>query len=150
MLNKLVLGMCFLGLTITTHASPIETQISIKNFEASYVNRGICSIAFDMVAHDFLENVEKIDFYYVLKTRKGELIEKGISTANDFNMVGGRTYGDFFIESEGACGGFGGVVDIPKAIVTYNDGTRPEDIVKTKKLIVDDFKPVKLNIGSSR
>lgn len=37
---------------------------------------------------------------------------------------------------------------ILKAIVTYNDGTKPEDIIKTKKLIIDNFEPVKINIGS--
>ena len=87
-----------------------------------------------------LPQIKRIKFAWI--------ILKQISKSYGFVEVGGKYFGSFFIDDEGACAGFGGVVDITKAIVTYKDGTKPEDIIKTKKLIIDNFEPVKINIGS--
>ena len=61
-------------------------------------------------------------------------------------MVGGRTYSDIFLEGEEACDAFGETLLITKAIVIYNDGTKPENIIQTKKLKLSDFKPMKIVI----
>lgn len=129
-------------------AAPLDTTISIKNSHASYTNGGICSLAFDLMAYAFLDNVREIKFNTTLKDRKGNIIGHDVSSVSEFTMVSGKTYGSFFIESEQACKAFGETVVINKANVYYNDGTKSEDIVKTKKLEIDSFKPVKIIIGS--
>ena len=131
-------------------AGPIDTKILVRNSSnANYMdNNSDCSIDFSLIARGSLDNVEHIYFHSILKNKKNEIILKQISKSYGFVEVGGKYFGSFFIDDEGACAGFGGVVDITKAIVTYKDGTKPEDIIKTKKLIIDNFKPVKINIGS--
>ena len=131
-------------------AAPLDTTISIKNTNASYVNRGMCSIVFDLVAYDFLDNVKKIDFSVIIRDKKGKEIDREVVTVDEFNMVGGKTYSGFFIEGENACKAFGETLIISKALVYYNDGTKIEDIVKTKKLVIDDFKPMKIVIGATK
>lgn len=127
-------------------AAPIDTIIEIKNSNASYVNRGACSIAFDLVAYDFLNNVDHIKFSVIAKNKAGKEILRDELVASDFNMVGGRTYSDIFLEGEEACDAFGETLLITKAIVIYNDGTKPENIIQTKKLKLSDFKPMKIVI----
>ena len=131
-------------------AAPIDTKILIRNSSnANYMdNNSACSIDFSLMARGSLDNVEYIHFHSILKNKKNEIILKQISKSYGFVEVGGKYFGSFFIDGEKACKGFGGIVDITKAIVTYNDGTEPEDIIKTKKLIIDNFKPVTINIGS--
>ena len=129
------------------NAIPKDSEIYVRNTHASYVNRGMCSLAFDIKAYDALDNIESIDFTVIMKDKNGKLIDSDEVTANEFNFVGGKTYGGFYIEGESACNAFGQTLIISKAIVKHNDGTKPEDIVKTKKLNVDDFKPMKIIIS---
>lgn len=143
------LGLFFI-VSSSLSAAPLNTTISIKNTHASYVNGGMCSIAFDLVAYEFLDNVQKINLSVTLKDKKGKEIDKEVVTVDEFNMVGGKTYSGFFIEGENACNAFGETLIISKALVYYNDGTKIEDIVKTKKLVIDDFKPMKIIIGAGK
>ena len=131
-------------------AGPIDTKILVRNSSnANYMdNNSDCSIDFSLIARGSLDNVEHIHFHSILKNKENEIILKQISKSYDFIEVYGKYFSSFSIDDEGACAGFGGIVDITKAIVTYNDGTKPEDIIKTKKLIIDNFEPVKINIGS--
>lgn len=128
------------------YAIPKNSEIYVKNTHASFVNRGMCSLAFDITAYDALVNIESINFKIMMKNKNGKLIDSDEVTADEFNFVGGKTYGQFFIESESACDAFGETLLISKAIVNHNDGTKPEDIIKSKKLKVDDFKPMKILI----
>ena len=129
------------------NAIPKDSEIYVRNTHASYANGGMCSLAFDIKAYDALDNIESIDFTVIMKDKNGKLIDSDEVTADEFNFVGGKTYGGFYIEGESACNAFGETLIISKAIVKHNDGTKPEDIVKTKKLRVDDFKPMKIQIG---
>ncbi|HCQ9810147.1 hypothetical protein I1W56_01210 [Acinetobacter baumannii] len=131
----------------SAYALPKDAEIYVRNTHASYVNRGMCSLAFDVIAYDALDNIESIDFTVTMKDKNGKLIGRDQVTADEFNFVGGKTYGRFFIEGEKACNAFGENLNIIKAIVKHNDGTKAEDIVKTQKLKVDDFKPMKIVIG---
>ncbi|MDX8164392.1 hypothetical protein [Acinetobacter pittii] len=130
-----------------TYAITKDAEIYVRNTHASYVNRGMCSLAFDIIAYDALDNIESIDFTVTMKDKNGKLIDRDQITADEFNFVGGKTYGRFFIEGEKACDAFGENLNISKAIFKHNDGTKSEDIVKTQKLKVDDFKPMKIVIG---
>lgn len=134
----------------TVNAASIDIPIEIRNTHASFVNGGMCSLAFDLSANDALENIEKIDFSFSMKDKNGKLISNETATADDFNFVGGKTYSGFFIEGESACDAFSETLIVNKAIVSYNDRTKPEDIVKTKKLIIDDFKPMKIIVGKGK
>jgi hypothetical protein len=134
----------------SAYAIPKDAEIYVRNIHASYVNGGICSLAFDVSAFDALDNIESIDFTVTMKDKNGKLIGRDQVTADEFNFVGGKTYGGFFIESESACNAFGEILNISKAIVNHNDGTKAEDIVKTRKLKVENFKPMKIVIGDSK
>lgn len=128
------------------YAIPKDSEIYVRNTHASFVNRGMCSLAFDITAYDALVNIESINFKIMMKNKNGKLIDSDEVTADEFNFVGGKTYGQFFIEGESACDAFGETLLISKAVVNHNDGTKPEDIIKSKKLKVDDFKPMKILI----
>ena len=125
----------------------IDTEFSIKNTHSSYVNHGICSLAFDVQAPDYIPNLREMEFYATLVNAKGKEVDHLVSGISEFNEVGGKTYGTFYLESEAACEVFGERVVFNKAMVYFTDGSKGEDIIKTKKLILDDFKPVKISIG---
>ena len=110
----------------------------------------MCSLAFDVTANEAFDNIESIDFTVTMKDKNGKIIDTEQVTADDFNFVGNKTYGGFFIEGESACNAFGETLNITKAVVNHNDGTKAEDIVKTKKLKNDDFKPMKIIIGAGK
>lgn len=129
------------------NALPADAKISIKNTNATYVNRGICSLAFDLHADDALTNIKSIDFTYTLKDKKGTVLENDVITADEFTFVGGSTHGTLYIESESACDAFGANLIISKAVVNHKNGTKAEDIVKTKKLSFDKFIPMKIIIS---
>ena len=134
----------------SAHAIPNDTELYVRNTHASYVNRGMCSVAFDVQGYEPLYEMESIEFTVSLKDNKGNFHYTDTATADDFNFVGGRTYGQFFIEGEEACNIFGGTITINKAIVKHNDDSKDEDIVKNKKLQIDDFKPMKIIISSKK
>lgn len=143
-----ILVCSFFGIT---QAASIDTKILVRNtYNSNYMDSGSCSMDFSLIAKGSLDNVEHIHFHSILKNKKNEIILKEISKSHGFVEIGGKSFSGFHIESDGTCAGFGGVVDITKAIVTYNDGTEPEDIVKTKKLIIDNFEPAKINIGAGK
>ena len=127
-------------------AEPIDTKVSIRNFLFSYVNRGMCSVAFDVTAYDFIENVKEIEFKVLIKDKKGRLLDLATVTADEFNRVGGKDYSQFFLEGEEACGFSGETLEVVKAVVIYNDYTPSEDIIETNKLEIQEFNPMKIVI----
>lgn len=133
-------------------ATPIGTKIFVRNtFNVNYMDENSqCSIDFSLMAKGSLENVKHIHFHTILKNKNDQVVLKQISKSYPFVEVSGKSFSSFSIDDDGACNGFGGIVDITKAIVTYNDGSEPEDIIKTKKLEIDNFEPVKINIESNR
>lgn len=140
----------FLALTTmvagNSYATGLDTTVYVRNTHASYVNGGMCSLAFDVTASDSIENLENIEFTVTMQDKAGKIIAHDVVTADEFNFVGGKSYGGFFIEGEEACNAFGETLLISKAIVNYNDGRKSEDIVKSKKLKFDDFKAMKIVI----
>lgn len=140
----------FLALTTmvagNSYAAGLDTTVYVRNTHASYVNGGMCSLAFDVTANDSIENLENIEFTVTMQDKAGKIIARDVVTADEFNFVGGKSYGGFFIEGEEACNAFGETLLISKAIVNYNDGRKSEDIVKSKKLKFDDFKAMKIVI----
>lgn len=136
-----------LMLSSTAYAIPNDSEIYVRNTHASFAYGGICSLAFDITAYDALNNIEYIKFNVTMKDKNGKLIARDEVTTDDLNVVGSKTHGRFFIESESACNAFGETLNIDKAIVVHNDGTKPEDIVKSKRLKVDNFKPMKILIN---
>lgn len=131
----------------SAHAIPKDSEIYVRNTHASYVNNGMCSLAFDVKAYDALDNIENIDFTVAMKDKNGKLIGRDQIIADEFNFVGGRTYGNFYVEGKSACDAFGETLVITRAIVNHNDGSKPVDIVKTKQLKTEEFKPMKIIIG---
>ena len=127
-------------------AEPIDTKVSIRNFLFSYVNRGMCSVAFDVTAYDFIENVKEIEFKVLIKDKKGRLLDLATVTADEFNRVSGKAYSQFFLEGEEACGFSGETLEVVKAVVIYNDYTPSEDIIETNKLEIQEFNPMKIVI----
>lgn len=128
------------------YAAALDTEVYVRNTHASYVNGGMCSLAFDVTAFEAIENIDNIEFTVTMQNQAGKLIAREVVTADEFDFIGGKTYGGFFIEGEKACDAFGETLVISKAIVNYSDGSKAEDIVKTKKLKFDNFKAMKIVI----
>lgn len=135
---------------IVNSMANIDTTISIKNTHASYSNGGMCSLAFDIQAPEYIPELREMQFYATLINNKGQEVDHLVADITDFNEVGGKTYGTFYLESEAACDVFGERVVFNKAMIYFTDGRKGEDIIKTKKLILDDFKPVKILIGKPK
>ncbi|WP_335970091.1 hypothetical protein [Acinetobacter bereziniae] len=131
----------------SAHAIPKDSEIYVRNTHASYVNNGMCSLAFDVKAYDALDNIESIDFTVTMKNKNGKVLGTDKTSVSDLNFVGGRTYGNFYVEGKSACDAFGETLVITRAIVNHNDGSKPVDIVKTKQLKTEEFKPMKIIIG---
>ena len=130
-------------------SSAYALNVEIQHMSTVFANQGMCSAKFDFVAYDFLENVKRIDFTLVAKDKKGKVqyVENLSSGAEDFNMVSGKTYGSIYMEGEEICGSDEWIIYIPKALIVYKNGKPALDIVKSKKLKFNDFKPMKIVIG---
>lgn len=147
-MKALFVGVVLGFIPIVNVMANVDTMISIKNTHASYSNGGICSLAFDIQAPEYISELREMQFYATLLNNKGQAVDHLVADLSEFNEVGGKTYGTFYLESDAACEVFGESVLFNKVMVYFNDGRKAEDIVKTKKLIVDDFKPMKIMIGA--
>lgn len=147
-MKRMCLGLIFIIAFTMANAKPIDTEISIRNTGFSYVNRGMCSVAFELVAFEYLENIDSIAFEFEVRDSNNKFIFSGAEQVDSgvFNMVGGKTYILFAVEGEEACKMHGENLFIKKAVVRYSDGTPKEDIVKTEKLFISDFTPMEIII----
>lgn len=123
----------------------MATPITLQHSKTSYVNSGICSAVVDVTIHDFLGTYDKLYLDLVAKDRVGRV--QGASeneiTYNDVENTSGQSFGRVFIESESMCeADRSWTVQVKRAVLVV-DGKK-EDLLKAKKVYIDDFQPMKI------
>lgn len=123
----------------------MATPITLQHSKTSYVNSGICSAVVDVTIHDFLGTYDKLYLDLIAKDRVGRV--QGASeneiTYNDVENTSGQSFGRVFIESESMCeADRTWIVQVKRAVLVV-DGKR-EDLLKAKKVHIDDFQPMKI------
>ena len=126
----------------------MATPITLQHSKTSYVNSGICSAVVDVTIHDFLGTYDKLYLDLVAKDKAGRVqgISENVITYGDIQNLQGKAFGNVFIESETMCAADRTwTVQVKRAVLVV-DGQR-EDLLKAKKVHIDDFQPMKFKIN---
>ena len=123
----------------------LATPITLQHVTTTYVNSGICSAAINVTIHDFLGESDKLylDLVATDKTGKVKIASENIITYDDVQNLSGKATTNVFIESEEVCGADRAWTVQVKRAVLVADGKR-EDLLKAKKVHIDDFQPMKI------
>lgn len=143
-MRKLLLILATHLFSLSAYASPITLQHS-KN---SYVNSGICSAVIDVTIHDFLETYDKLYLDLVVKDKAGRVqgTSEEVLSYDNVESTSGRSFGRIFLESETMCDADSTWALHVKRAILLVDGKR-EDLLKNKKVYIDDFKPMKFRLN---
>ena len=126
----------------------LATPITLQHSKTSYINSGICSAVVDVTIHDFLGSNDKLYLDLVAKDKAGRVqgTSENVITYGDVQNLQGKAFGSVFIESETMCGaGRTWTVQVKRAVLVV-DGKR-EDLLKGKKVQIDDFQPMRIKVG---
>lgn len=126
----------------------LATPITLQHSKTSYVNSGICSAVVDVTIHDFLGTYDKLYLDLVAKDKVGRVqgTSENVITYGDIQNLQGKAFGNVFIESETMCGANRSwTVQVKRALLIV-DGKR-EDLLKAKKVHIDDFQPMKIQVN---
>lgn len=126
----------------------LATPITLQHSKTSYVNSGICSAVVDVTIHDFLGTYDKLYLDLVAKDKAGRVqgTSENVITYGDIQNLQGKAFGGVFIESESMCGADRTWTVQVKRAVLVADGKR-EDLLKAKKVHIDDFQPMKFKVS---
>ncbi|WP_436660742.1 hypothetical protein [Acinetobacter sp. P1(2025)] len=125
----------------------LATPITLQHSKTSYVNSGICSAVVDVTIHDFLGTNDKLYLDLVAKDKAGRVqgTSENVITGGNVQNFSGQSFGRVFIESETICGaGSTWTVQVKRAVLIV-DG-KGEDLLKAKKVHIDDFQPMKFKV----
>ena len=126
----------------------LATPITLQHSKTSYVNSGICSAVVDVTIHDFLGTNDKLYLDLVAKDKAGRVqgTSENLITSSDVQNLQGKAFGNVFLESETMCGADRTwTVQVKRAVLVV-DGKR-EDLLKSKKVHIDDFQPMKFKVN---
>lgn len=126
----------------------LATPITLQHSKTSYINSGICSAVVDVTIHDFLGSNDKLYLDLVAKDKAGRVqgTSENVITYGDVQNLQGKAFGSVFIESETMCGaGRTWTVQVKRAVLVV-EGKR-EDLLKGKKVQIDDFQPMRIKAG---
>ena len=138
-----------LGIIISIGSSIImATPITLQHSKTSYVNSGICSAVVDVTIHDFLGTDDKLYLDLVAKDKAGRVqgTSENVLTYDDVQNLSGQSFSNVFLESETMCGADNTWTVQVKRAVLVMDGKR-EDLLKAKKVHIDDFKPMRFRVN---
>nr|WP_326519034.1 IrmA family protein [Acinetobacter sp. CAAS 2-6] len=124
------------------------TSITLQHSKTSYVNSGICSAVVDVTIHDFLGAYDKLYLDLVAKDKAGRVqgTSENVITYGDIQNLQGKAFGNVFLESETMCAADRTwTVQVKRAVLVV-DGKR-EDLLKAKKVHIDDFQPMKFKVN---
>ena len=126
----------------------LATPITLQHSKTGYINSGICSAVVDVTIHDFLGSNDKLYLDLVAKDKAGRVqgTSENVITYGDIQNLQGKAFGAVFIESETMCGADRTwMVQVKRAVLVV-DGKR-EDLLKGKKVQIDDFQPMRIKAG---
>lgn len=124
------------------------TPITLQHVTTTYVNSGICSAAINVTIHDFLGESDKLYLDLVAKDKAGKVkgTSEDVITYGDVQNLSGKAKTNVFIESEEVCGADRTwTINVKRAVLVV-DGKR-QDLLKTKKVYIDDFQPMKFKVN---
>lgn len=126
----------------------LATPVTLQHSKTSYVNSGICSAVVDVTIHDSLGTYDKLYLDLVVNNRAGKVegTSEDVISYEDVENTSGRSFGRIFIESESMCEADSNWAIQVKRAVLIVDGKR-EDLIKTEKIQIDDFQPMKLKVN---
>lgn len=126
----------------------LATPVTLQHSKTSYVNSGICSAVVDVTIHDSLGTYDKLYLDLVVNNRAGKVegTSEDVISYEDVENTSGRSFGRIFIESESMCEADSNWTIQVKRAVLIVDGKR-EDLIKTEKIQIDDFQPMKLKVN---
>ena len=126
----------------------LATPITLQHSKTSYVNSGICSAVVDVTIHDFLGTNDKLYLDLVAKDKAGRVqgTSENLITSSDVQNLQGKAFGNVFLESETMCGADRAWTVQVKRAVLVADGKR-QDLLKTNKVYIDDFQPMKFKVN---
>ena len=136
-----------LSLVSLISSMAFATPITLQHSKTSYVNSGICSAVVDVTIHDFLGTDDKLYLDLVAKDRAGRVqgTSENVITYGDIQNLQGKAFGNVFLESETMCeADRTWTVQVKRAILVV-DGKK-EDLLKVKKVHIDDFQPMQIKI----
>lgn len=137
-----------LAVSMSVFAAEIQSDFIVRNSYSGDTNQGECGIVFEVETKGYIEpEIREIEFYATLKDAQGKSLDHIVEKANKFEYVGGKSFFNIVLEGLEACKAMGNTVVFNKVLVNFNDGSRPKDIVKSKQLKVNKFKPVKIVIS---
>ena len=143
-MKKLLLILATHLFSLSAHATPITLQHS----KTSYVNSGICSAVVDVTIHDFLGTYDKLYLDLVVRDKSGKVqgTSENVITYGDIQNLQGKAFGGVFIESESMCeADRSWTVQVKRAVLVVDD--KKEDLLKAKKVHIDDFQPMKFKVA---
>lgn len=137
----------FISISIMSSIA-LATPITLQHSKTSYVNSGICSAVVDVTIHDFLGTYDKLYLDLVAKDKAGKVkgTSENVITYGDVQNLSGKATTNVFIESEEVCGADSTwTINVKRAVLVV-DGKR-QDLLKTNKVHIDDFQPMKFKVN---
>ena len=137
----------FISISIMSSIA-LATPITLQHSKTSYVNSGICSAVVDVTIHDFLGTYDKLYLDLVAKDKAGKVkgTSEDVITYGDVQNISGKATTNVFIESEEVCGADRTwTINVKRAVLVV-DGKR-QDLLKTNKVYIDDFQPMKFKVN---
>ena len=137
----------FISMSIMSSIA-LATPITLQHSKTSYVNSGICSAVVDVTIHDFLGTNDKLYLDLVAKDKAGKVqgTSENVITYDGIQNLQGKAFGNVFLESETMCGADRTWTVQVKRAVLVADGKR-EDLLRAKKVHIDDFQPMKFKVN---
>ncbi len=117
--------------------------VSIRHISTAYANQGICSLRFGLGTSMGDGDAGDISLKLKFIDPKGrELLQGEISASLDDSEAG--RYQETFLEDSNACLDSSTRIQVIRA--TTKIGKKTFDLLKLRKLVVDDFKPMSISI----
>ncbi|BBP01628.1 IrmA family protein [Sulfuriferula nivalis] len=142
--RRLIFAVCIS--TILTQPAFSQSNIpivSIRHISTAYANQGICSLRFGlgtaMGDGDAGEVSLKLKF---IDTNGHELYQGEIRTSLDDSEAG--RYQEVFLEDSNVCFDQPTRIQVTRATATI--GKKRYNLLRLRKLVVDDFKPLEISI----
>ncbi len=117
--------------------------VSIRHISTAYANQGICSLRFGLGTSMGEGDAGEVTLKLKFISPKGRELLQGEISASLSDSEAGR-YQEVFLEDPGACLDASTKVQVLRA--TAKIGKKNFDLLKLKKLELDDFKPMSITI----
>jgi hypothetical protein len=142
---KMLLCAALIGvLPFPLRAQSTSPTVSIRHISTAYANQGICSLRFGLGTSMGDGDAGEVTIKLRFVDPKGRELLQGEISASLNDSEAGR-YQEVFLEDPSACLDSSTKVQVLRA--TAKIGKKKFDLLKLRKLVLDDFKPMLINIS---